>query len=368
MQDFEKAITEKVGDTSNLRGPKHDSMQQDVEYPLPARQQADSLLSSYWNYAHVLYPFLSRPQTEEDYDRIWSQESSITDRKSFLCLLNSIFAISSRHVRMAAPNHEHLAALFCLRARELLDVEVCSIRSVQSYLLLALYYQSIDEPRTCWTFTGLAVRAAQILELHIVETSEREPDSRYRDLLCRVWHGCVLMDRDVSMMYDRPCMIDTKTAMAVPLPFLEEETRMNQGPQTHAADFYSVSSGLFNILHDILLQPHSSKSPRYSQTRYTNSRHYIPPADANTSVVVELGERLSRWDTDVPNNYKAWIQSPYPGVNCLLVRRSVVLHQRSVYNSPYCIRRFNEEFFQTSSCAVVAFETYASKCNCLRVP
>ena len=252
LQDFEKAITERLGEKSNLRVPHYDSIQNDMNYPLPARQKADSLLTSYWNHVHILYPFLDKSQTEEDYGRFWNQGNSIPDKKSFLCLLNSIFAISSRHIRLADPNQEHLAATFCLRARELVDVESCSIRSVQLCLLPALCFQSINDHRMCWIFTRNAVRIAQILELHLVETSERESESRSKDLLRRVWHGCVLMDREVSMMYDRPCMIDVTTAAAVPIPLLEEgnsqfgnvKSPTNQAPQIRAAaDFCSISLG-----------------------------------------------------------------------------------------------------------------------------
>ncbi|OKL57307.1 hypothetical protein UA08_07497 [Talaromyces atroroseus] len=311
MQEVEKMVKEKLGEASSARGPYNDSRQNDLDYPLPARQQADNLLSSYWNYVHVLYPFLDKPQTEEDYANIWNQENFITNKKSFLCLLNSIFAISSRHVRLAAPDDERLAATFCQRARELMDIESYSICLVQSYLLLALYFQSIDEPRTCWMFVGLAIRTAQVLEFHLIETSEQEPDNRTTDLFRKVWLGCVLMDREVSMMYGRPCMIDHKTAAAVPLPLLEEEifqlghvqSHNTQAPQTHAADFYSISLRLYDILHDVLHHTYPGKSQGCS-----NSAEYCSPFEANT-FVVELEERLSRWEDKIPNYYKSVEQS-----------------------------------------------------------
>lgn len=357
MQEVEKAIIEKLGGISQaaLSGlgqshknpfsipPSYDSRQKDLGYPLPAREKADSLLSSYWNYVHVLYPFLDKSQTEEEFDKIWKQEISITGQKSFLCLLNSIFAISSRHVRLAGPDHEHLAATFCLRAQEFLDIESCSIRSVQSYLLLALYFQSIDDPRKCWMFVGLAIRTAQILELHRIERSEREPDSRTRDLLRKVWHGCVLMDREVSMIYGQPCMIDPKTAAAIPLPTIEEETfklghvqsHTTEARQTHAADFYTHCLGLYDILYDVLLHLYSSKSPRQSENGGFYSEHFSP-FQANT-LIVELEERLSKWESRIPNYYKTGSKSVYSSINGLLVRRRVILRQRYVCKPAHCL-------------------------------
>ncbi|EED13655.1 conserved hypothetical protein [Talaromyces stipitatus ATCC 10500] len=337
IRGLEKAITEKLGEASSVRDPGHISRQKvrqkDFGHPLPARQQADILLSSYWNHVHVLYPILDKPHIEEDYGKICNQENSITDKKSFLCLLNSIFAISSRHIKLAGPDHEHLAATFCLRARELLDIESCSIRSVQSYLLLALYYQSIFVPRTCLMFAGLALRTAQVLELHLIEKSERESVSRTKNLLRKVWHGCVLVDREVSMMYDRACMIDQRTAAAIPLPlFDEEETQLlhprshtTQVQQTRAAEFYSVSLRLLDILHDILFHTHSSKSQRC----YDSLEHF-PSFEANSSVL-ELEARLANWENKIPRYYKVGFHSPDNDMNGLLLRRAVILRQRHLY-------------------------------------
>lgn len=211
-----------------------------------------------------------------------------------------------------------------------MDVDSCDIRSLQYNLLLALYFESIDNPRTCWMFTVLAVRTAQILELHLVETNERVPEPRQKDLLRRAWHGCVLLDREVSMMYDRQCMIDTKTAVAVPLPLLEEEPptpEHEHSPRIYATDFHSNSLSLYNTMYDVLLQPWASKVKRASQPRHSEPTQYYPPSESNTSVV-EIEERLSRWEFNLPGHYEFEVHSSYLGINPLSVRRAVILHQR----------------------------------------
>ncbi|QKX52966.1 uncharacterized protein TRUGW13939_00037 [Talaromyces rugulosus] len=364
MQDFEKAITEKLGGApqpassgrdrsrENLSSiaPSYGSGQKNLDHGLPARDHADRLLNSYWNDVHVLYPFLDKPQVEEDYNKIFNQENSIPDKNSFLCLLNCIFAISSQQVRLAVPHHEHLAATFCLRARELLDIKSYSIRSVQSYLLLALYFQSISDPRTCWMFTGLAIRTAQILQLHVIETSQREPESRTRDLVRRVWHGCVLMDREISMMFNQSCMIDPKTAAAIPLPLMVEENIQLGHVQSHTtqtqpsrtADFYISCLGLYDILHDILVYLHSSKSQRHSKNGCSDSEH-ISPSDTNTSIV-ELEERLSKWEQNIPSHYKVGLHTPYNSMNGVLARRAVILRQRHIHAHLLLLRPMLQSF------------------------
>jgi hypothetical protein len=236
MQEVEYVVAEKLGEASlpasKILGRSRDAsspQQEDSDYILPIREQADNLLNSYWSYVYILYPFLDKPQVEEDYDKIWCGNNSITDQRSFFCLLNLIFAIGSRQIRFATPNHEHSADIFCMRARELLDFEACSIRSVQSYLLLALYFQRTDELHKCWVFIELATRTAQMLELHLPGTSEQITESRNTEVLCKTWHGCILMDREVSMLHGRLSMIDPKIADAVPLSVFMEEENLHVG-------------------------------------------------------------------------------------------------------------------------------------------
>ena len=76
--------------------PVRDGRQHEVDYTLPLRKQADSLMDAYWRYLHVLHPYLDKAQTQDDYGKIWMGNDSISDERSFLCLLNIIFAVSCR--------------------------------------------------------------------------------------------------------------------------------------------------------------------------------------------------------------------------------------------------------------------------------
>jgi hypothetical protein len=342
MQEVENVVAEKLGEASlpasNTLSRSQDSsspQQEDSDYILPTREQADTLLNSYWSYVHVLYPFLDKSQVEEDYDKIWYRNNSITNQRSFFCLLNSIFAIGSRQFRSATSNHDHSADIFCMRARELLDFEACSIRSVQSYLLLALYFQSTDEMRKCWVFLGLATRTAQMLEPHLPGTSEQITGSRNKEALCKIWHGCILIDREVSMLHGRLSMIDPKITAAVPLPVFMEEENLQvgdigehtiQAPQTHIADFFNSSLKFYNIVYDVLHNMHSSQLRRDSE----NERNYSEDDSSlgTTTSIIKLQERLSKWEKDNHDNLKIENYSPYNDMSSVLVRQAVVLHQR----------------------------------------
>lgn len=66
-----------------------------LNYELPSRRNADRLVSQYWEVIHPLYPFLLRQTFDKSYQRIWAGMPLDGDEKTYLCLLNSIFALSS---------------------------------------------------------------------------------------------------------------------------------------------------------------------------------------------------------------------------------------------------------------------------------
>jgi hypothetical protein len=341
MQEVEKMAIGKLGEasqsTSGILNSVHDSLspfvagyeprQNYMGCILPPREQADKLMTSYWSYFHPFYPLLEKAQIEEDYDKMWDRGDSISEKEPFLCLLNSIFALSTRLVR-STPNCDHAAATFYLRAQASLNIEKRSIHSIQSYLVLAQYFHSIDESRMHSMFVALAIRAAQAFGLHRFETSDGVSESRTKEIFRRVWHGCILMDREVSMLYGRPCLIDSKAAAAVPLPLFMDEHNLRSGHQSSRTippqhgldtDFYVSSLRLYDILHDVLLNSNFNESQKRSQTIFEN----------NASILV-LQERLSRWENNIPDHLKIRVDRQYDGSNSLLVRRAYILQQRWV--------------------------------------
>ncbi|RFU34728.1 hypothetical protein B7463_g1641, partial [Scytalidium lignicola] len=339
MQEVEKVAMQKLNRASqsithdfgrrhgdpSLLVSGHELRQRDLDYILPPREQADTLITSFWSSVHVIYPLLDKARTEEDYNKIWDHGDSVSEKQSFLCLLNAIFALSSRLVRSATPNLEHSAATFCLRARGLLNIEKCSVRSVQSCLLLAQYFHSTHESHMCSMFVGLAIRAAQTLKLHLFETSEHVSEIRTREIFRRVWYGCIIMDREVSMLYGRPCMIDPKTTAAVPLPLFMDEHNLQshtiRAQRSPDVDFYISSLGLYDILHDVLLNSCSDESQSRFKTTFKSN-----------ASIIELQEKLSRWENGIPDHLKVGVYRQANDTNAVLLRKAFVLHQR--YTSP----------------------------------
>lgn len=170
-----------------------------VEYVLPSRKVADTLLDVYWNAVHPLYPFLGRRQFQRMYEGIWAGEPSESDESLMMCTLNVVFALASQFSDNLAPKErESSARKYFDRAQDLLFLDLWDIGSlqlVQCLLLMGQYSQSTNSPHQAWMVIGLTVRIAEGLGLHLPETSVRIDDVHQRELVRRLWHGCVVMDR-----------------------------------------------------------------------------------------------------------------------------------------------------------------------------
>ncbi|KAF7896086.1 hypothetical protein EAF00_006101 [Botryotinia globosa] len=196
----------------------------------------------------------------------------------------------------------------------------------------------MGESRTCWLYVRNAIRTAQMLELHLPETSERIVKSQARNSLRKAWHACVIMDREISMLYGRPSMIDPQVADAIPLPlFVEEDDyqrRHNEEntirrPQAYTADFHKSCIELNIILYAILLDLRNSEFDRnLKKGRYTSENVSSPGTNIS---ILNLQERLSNWEQNNPQDLRIEQHSTYNDLNPVLSRRTIFLHQRYLH-------------------------------------
>jgi Fungal specific transcription factor domain len=170
-----------------------------VDYDLPSRATADSLLDVYWHAVHPLYPFLDRRNFQHIYEAIWAGMEFESDESLMMCTLNVVFALASQFSESFAPKEREISARkYFDRAQDLLKLDlwdIGSVQLVQCLLLMGQYLQSTNSPHQAWMVTGLTVRIAEGLGLHLPETSVRIDDVHQRELVRRLWHGCVVMDR-----------------------------------------------------------------------------------------------------------------------------------------------------------------------------
>lgn len=183
----------------SLNAPRRPGMHNSANDVLPPRRQADHLMNVYWFYVDPLYPFLDRRKWEQNYANLFSGTPLDTNEGIFVSTLNVIFALSTQLVESMEPeNRDETSDVYFRRAKDLLDLtfwDSGSLELVQYLLLMSQYLQSTSLPHQTWMIVGSAVRVAQSLGLHLPETSAAQPTPSQRELLRRIWHGCVLMDR-----------------------------------------------------------------------------------------------------------------------------------------------------------------------------
>lgn len=172
---------------------------------LPQRRMADQLMEIYWNFVFPLYPFFNREQLKADYLKIWKgEEDPACDEDTLMCTFNVIFALGCQLADFIKPeDRATMAGSFFSRAKELLHFNVWHsgpTALIQCLLLMSQYLQSTDSADQCWMVTGMAIRSAQGLGLHLQETSSHLENPQEQELVKKIWHGCVLMDRLVDII------------------------------------------------------------------------------------------------------------------------------------------------------------------------
>jgi hypothetical protein len=207
------------------------------EYSVPPRKEADSLLHRFWKKVHPLYPFLDRDHFQRQYNEVWSsspaeasassmgnqssfggspghrvQQDNVPDSRRFHILLNAIFAVScSCDAPDAGLSQAHRGESYWQRSKRLLELDFDifnrpNLQFIQAMLYASIYLQSSTElTGACWNLVGVSIRLAQGLGLHnrgshkiegttCVESQPGAHDTLYC-LRCRIWAGCVMMDR-----------------------------------------------------------------------------------------------------------------------------------------------------------------------------
>ncbi|KAK1984184.1 hypothetical protein LZ30DRAFT_748053 [Colletotrichum cereale] len=152
-----------------------------ADYVLPTRKQADHLMGLYWYYVDPLYPFLDRQSFEHSYRALFAGTSTDVDERIFVSILNLIFALSTQLIESMTPEQRDSSSqVYFKRAQDLLQFSLWDTGSIE------LIQWSV-------------VRIAQGLGLHLHETSLELSNESERNLVKRIWHGCLLMDRFLKM-------------------------------------------------------------------------------------------------------------------------------------------------------------------------
>ena len=164
---------------------------------LPSKRLGDHLVECYFTYIHPVYPFLHEPSFRSEYENTWKPDVEL----SFLwsTQLQMVFALGTNFAsydEIGEPTREGLSDKFYRIAKGLIAdnlLEIGSLRMVQNLLLMSVHLHNTGRDNVCWNFTGLAIRVAQGIALHLEPTTE--PDNFIEsEVERRAWWGCYIMD------------------------------------------------------------------------------------------------------------------------------------------------------------------------------
>ncbi|RAK86342.1 hypothetical protein BO79DRAFT_153862 [Aspergillus costaricaensis CBS 115574] len=329
-----------VGPPPSLMATKKPRLSTVPNYVLPPRKTADSLMGVYWEFAFPLYPLVDSLQLRREYEMIWTGEALQSDENMLMCTVNVIFALACQLADFIPPEEREASAdAFFTRAKDLLQFNLWNTGSaalIQCLLLMAQYLQSTDSAHQCWIVTGLAIRNAQGLGLHLPQTIARLHNPQEQQLARKIWHGCVLMDRVISMTFGRPAMISKASCGSVPLPATVDEEyipAVSGSEVTQPADrpsvmaFYAKSLELYEILNDILLSlysPTTDESPENIYDYYFNKE-----ANQGERTIFELDRALTKWSRSLPSHLRG--ESHLGGGYTVFYHQSVVLRARFLH-------------------------------------
>ncbi|KAF4984053.1 hypothetical protein FZEAL_666 [Fusarium zealandicum] len=327
----------------------------ELSYVLPPRRQADHLMELYWFYVDPLYPFLDKKRWTHAYNAIFSGTVIDFNERIFVATLNVIFALSTQLFEsQTLEQREQSSESYFQRAQGLLPMspwEPGSLELVQCLLVTSQYLQSTYNPHQTWMVVGSAIRMAQGLGLHLPETSADRSDPVERELLRRIWYGCILMDRMVSVTHGRPAMISRGPAMAVPLPvaFTQEKRGQTMGKSMGYFSFFVESVRLYEIIHQTMITFYGGSHSGRCKARepHTVDHEASDNDDEDLDKVVQLDRSLSKWESKLPNHLR-W-NSLDTNNDEISRRQAVILRMRFLHARILLLRPMLSRFCLTQS-------------------
>jgi hypothetical protein len=220
-------------------------------FGLPHRVVADRLVDAYFEFRHSTNTYMHEESFRQRYRRLWLSEiqggeAATEENLAWLGLVNMVFAFGSSHAQVAGRNSSVERSRFFKRAKTLVFsglLQAGSIELVQALLLMGQYLHGSLELNNCWTVVGLAIRTAQGLGLHL-DARGFTSDIIEQEVRKRVWWGCFVIDRVLSIKVGRPPTIPDSPAIKVGLPLAIDDEYLSNNDQNSPAQPAGIPSKL----------------------------------------------------------------------------------------------------------------------------
>ncbi|KAG5418667.1 hypothetical protein I9W82_004195 [Candida metapsilosis] len=283
---------------------------------LPTRAIADVYVKNYFEFAYTLYPFVHIPTFMATYESLWNNGVEVDEL--FYSIVNIIFAFGCQ----LAPTSQRLedySELYFERSQKFLRFHLMdsgSILLVQALLLTGQFLQASSGSAGCWNIVGLAIRIAQGLGLHSDQNYASTKSLIDREIRKRLWQGCLVMDRIVSMTMGRPMMVSHvqgEVPLCVDDEYIKDDaiSPMKDPPRL---GFFSQTIKLYDILADILKSVYSNDQLDENPKLLSN--------------IFKFEDRLNEFTANLPSHlqFSSDLQKMMP-----FERQSIVLHIRVLH-------------------------------------
>lgn len=167
----------------------------DDSFVLPARPLAYRLVDLFFENVSPILPLVHEPSFRKELDAFYDNHKSASI--AFRSLVNVIFAYGCDHLALDLTRTYELAQDFHERATDLILLvcyELASLEVVQALLLVTLHLNSSMQFHRMWINTGLLVRTAQALNLHL-DPSDWSISMVEKELRKRLWWSIYSLDR-----------------------------------------------------------------------------------------------------------------------------------------------------------------------------
>jgi hypothetical protein len=179
---------------------------------LPSKEQADSLVTKYFESVDPVYPMINKAHFMADYDRFWAL-SLLEKQKvdpSMLGLHYAVYAMGAQFVQLESQQtRAQIAEFYVSAAHQSLRLypylSRTSLRTIQAMVLMKYFLMNDNKPTDAWAFGGLISRQAYAMGLNrdpsriVAEASLKEKNQR-----CKTWQAVYFQDTFFTVLLKLP--------------------------------------------------------------------------------------------------------------------------------------------------------------------
>ncbi|RPA84028.1 hypothetical protein BJ508DRAFT_46970 [Ascobolus immersus RN42] len=249
---------------------------------VPNKDVADNLVRIYFATVQPLFPIIEKRQFMRQYEEVYQYYFHRLNHydKTFLAMLNLVFAIGQTYSDLindwSPERNTHIEYFFRARVLGALDgglvYKVGTMQQIQIMGLSGLYCLGTKQANRAWNATGLAIRLAQGLGLHL-RNEAPSLDNVQKEMRTRVWYSLYYLETTLCLLTGRPLGIrDWDCSSPVPRPIHDEMSdsypNMNEG-QDH---FFLANRMIAKIFAEVSTELYSPRNS-FSTSRDVANNH-----------------------------------------------------------------------------------------------